>query len=607
MTFDGKAFVRTLTHAPGVYRMYDAEDALLYVGKAKDLQRRVSSYFLRPPSDPRIGTMVSQVARMDITVTRTEAEALVLESQLIKAQNPRYNIQLRDDKSYPYLRFTVAQPFPRLFAHRGRPDPKCRDFGPFPSSEAVRNSMTILQKTFKLRNCDETYFRHRSRPCLQHGIGRCSAPCVGLIDEGTYREHVDQAIAFLEGRSQGVIDELVGRMDAASRSLQFEQAATLRDRVGHLRAVQSRMDVRGSDTDRDVIACQIRGDVAAVSVMFYRDGQNMGAKAFFPALPLGGTEADVMAQFVAQHYLGAALPTDLVLSHAPTDQEALETALSEQAGRKVSLRVNVRGERAHQLSMAEKNVDVALGARLASQEEMQRRRQDLARLLDLPRPPRRIECFDISHTRGEATVASCVVFGPEGADKTAYRRYNIEGITPGDDYAAMHQALQRRFRRLAKGEGEGPDLLLIDGGPGQVEQALSVLAELGLNDRGIEVVGVAKGPARRAGDEDLIRPGKPTLHPGSGSPGLHLIQAVRDESHRFAITGHRRRRQAARSQSALEHIPGVGATRRLALLKAFGGWQGVMAAGAEELSRVPGISRALGETIYQSLHGTAEG
>jgi excinuclease ABC subunit C len=602
MDFDGKAFVHTLTHAPGVYRMYDVTDALLYVGKAKDLKRRVGSYFLRPPMDPRIAAMVAQVHHMDITVTRTEAEALVLESQLIKAQRPHYNIQLRDDKSYPSLRFTVAKAYPRLFVHRGRPEAGSRDFGPFPGAEAVRNSLNTLQKTFKLRNCDETYFSHRSRPCLQYGIGRCSAPCVKLISEPDYREQVDHAIAFLEGRSHTVIDGLIKRMDEASSITDFEAAARWRDRVADLRAVQARMDMRSSPADRDVVACAIAEDVAVVTVMSYREGQSLGAQTHHPHCPLGGQPEEVLAQFIAQHYLGRTVPHELVLSHEPVEREALEAALIAHAEHPVAIRAQVRSERARQLDLAIRNARIALTSRLASREEMLRRRRDLAHMLALPALPKRLECFDISHTQGEATVASCVVFGPDGPEKGSYRRYNIAGITPGDDYAAMHQALLRRFRRLAKGEGEAPDVLLIDGGAGQVEQALSVLAQLGLDHRGIVVVGVAKGPARRAGDEDLIRPGHPPLHPGSASPGLHLVQAVRDEAHRFAITGHRRRRQAARDHSPLESIAGVGPGRRQALLKAFGGWQGVTAAGADELARVPGISRDLAERIYQALH-----
>jgi excinuclease ABC subunit C len=601
MSFHGPDFVATLPGAPGVYRMYDAQEQLLYVGKAKDLRKRVAAYFLRPVLDPRLQAMVSKVARMEITVTRTEAEALVLESQLIKALKPHYNILLRDGKGYPFLRLTLQHPFPRLSIHRGKPTEGARDFGPFPSGEAVRDSLSLLQKTFQLRNCDESYFRHRSRPCLQYSIGRCSAPCVGFIEASAYREQVDQAVAFLEGKSSAIIATLGQRMDDASAAQEFEQAALWRDRIAHLSSVQARLDVRSTATDRDVLACAIQSDLACVSVLYFRDGQSLGSKAFFPVLPLGADAGVVLAQFIAQEYLGQALPAELVVSEAPADRAALEEALSTQAGKPITLQIGGRGERARQVALAHRNAQVALASRLASQAEQTRRYADLTALLALPRPPQRIECFDISHTRGEATVASCVVFGPEGPRKNAYRRYNIEGITPGDDYAAMHQALHRRFRRVAQGE-DGPDLLLIDGGAGQVEQALAVLAEWGLSERGIAVVGVAKGPARRPGDEDLVRPGQPPLHPGSASPALHFIQAVRDEAHRFAITGHRRRRQAARDRSPLEGIEGIGPGRRQALLKAFGGLQGVTAAGVAELSRVSGISPALAERLYRALH-----
>lgn len=604
MTFDGAAFVRTLPASPGVYRMYDAGHALLYVGKAKHLRRRVASYFRRPLKAPRLTRLVSQVAAMDFTVTRTEAEALVLESQLIKTLRPRYNIQLRDDKGYPFLCLTVKHPFPRLFVHRGKPLPGTRLFGPFPHVDAVRHSMTVLQKTFQLRNCDEHYFRHRSRPCLQEGIGRCSAPCVGWVTQAEYQEQVKAAIAFLEGKDDSVMDTLVAAMERASLAMDFEAAARWRDRIADLRSLQAHMDVRGTATDRDVVVGRVSGDTAAVTVMRFRQGQSLGAQTFFPSVPLGGTVATLLAQFLAQHYLDFTAPAELVLNQRPDDEAALTQALSDQAGHRVSVRHEVRGERARQLALALTNLDAALTAHAATEEVGQRRRQDLARLLGLATPPQRMECFDISHTRGEATVASCVVFGPQGPDKAAYRRYNITDITPGDDYAAMHQALTRRFRRLAQGEGDAPEVLLIDGGAGQVEQALAVLRETGVADRGIRVVGVAKGPARRPGEETLVRPGLPDLHPGPASPGLQLIQAVRDEAHRFAITGHRRRRQAARDHSSLEDIPGIGPARRQALLRAFGGWQGVLAAGVDELTRVPGINLALATRLHQTLHAT---
>lgn len=600
--FDGLALVATLPHAPGVYRMYDRLRHLLYVGKAKDLKKRVNSYFSRIPEDNRIRAMVARIADMEITVTRTEAEALVLESQLIKAQHPHYNISLRDGRGYPHLRLTVNQTFPRLTMARGRTPEGARDFGPFPSGEAVKASLNVIQKTFQLRNCEDSYFKHRSRPCLQHSIGRCSAPCVNLITAEDYQTQVQQTVDFLEGRSQHVIDTMGQQMEVASDTLDFERAALLRDRITHLSSIQAQMDVSGASMDRDVVAGKIQEGLAGIHVWYFRDGKAMGSRAFFPTLPLGGQLDEVMAQFLAQHYLGRSLPAELIVSPAPADQAVLEAALSEQAGKHYRVRTQVNGERARHLALAQRNVAVALSSKLASVAELDRRYQDLITLLELPIPPQRIECFDISHTRGEATVASCVVFGPHGARKSDYRRYNISGITPGDDYAAMAQVLGRRLRRLNDHpEEERPDLWLIDGGAGQVQQAVEAIQQSG-RAPGLTVVGVAKGPARRSGDEDLVRPGRPTLHPGPGSPGLHFIQAVRDEAHRFAIAGHRKRRQATRDRSPLEGIAGVGPAKRQALLRAFGGFQGVEAAGVGELTRVPGIHLALAQRIYRALH-----
>ncbi|WP_049622822.1 excinuclease ABC subunit UvrC [Frateuria defendens] len=600
--FDGKAFVRTLTTSPGVYRYFDGDDELLYVGKAGNLKKRVGSYFLKPRMEPRIGAMVAQIARCEITVTRTEGEALLLESQLIKSLKPRYNILLRDDKSYPYIYLSGGEDYPRLAFHRGARNQPGRYFGPYPSTFAVRESLSLMQKLFKVRQCEDSYFRNRSRPCLQHQIGRCTAPCVKLIGVEDYRSDVRHAEMFLEGRSSAVIDELVGAMERASAALHFERAAALRDQVAALRRLQAQHHVQGASADMDVIACRIEAGLACVSVLFFRNGISLGTRDFFPRLPLDAEPADVLAQFVAQYYLDRPVPYELVLGEAISDQEILAELLAGQAGHAVELKTRVRGERAQFLQMAERNAQASLTSRLASRQTLGARFADLQRVLELAEPPRRIECFDISHTRGEATVASCVVFGPEGPEKSHYRRFNIAGITPGDDYAAMHQALTRRFRRVAEGEGAKPDVLLIDGGSGQVAQALDVLRELGVT--GIEVVGVAKGPGRRAGEETLILASAGReIHPGPASPALHLVAAVRDESHRFAISGHRKRREKARERSVLEDVPGIGARRRTALLKAFGGLPGVEAAGVEELTRVKGIDRGLAERIYAALHG----
>lgn len=600
--FDGKAFVRTLTTSPGVYRYFDVDDKLLYVGKAANLKKRVGNYFLRPQMEPRIAAMVAQIARAEITVTRTATEALVLESQLIKSLKPHYNILLRDDKSYPYIFLSTGEDYPRLAMHRGAKTAKGRYFGPFPSASVVRESLNLMQKLFKLRQCEDSYFRNRSRPCLQYQIGRCSGPCVGLISVEDYRRDVHHAEMFLEGKSTEIIDDLNAAMEAASTALDFEKAARIRDQIAALRRLQAQNHVRGASAEMDVLACRIESGMACVSVLFFRHGVSMGSRDFFPRLPLDASEGDVLQQFVAQYYLDRPVPRELVLSAAVDDRDSLAEALAQHAGHVVSVKPSVRGERARFLDLARRNAAAGLTSHLASRQTLGRRFDDLQQLLELEERPRRIECFDISHTRGEATVASCVVFGPDGPEKSHYRRFNISGITPGDDYAAMHQALTRRFRRMASGEGLRPDLLLIDGGPGQVKQALDVLDELGVDD--LRVVGVAKGPARRAGDEELVLADSGrTLHPGSGSPALHLIDAVRDESHRFAISGHRRRRQKTRDRSVLEDVPGVGARRRSALLKAFGGLRGVESAGVDELMQVKGIHRDLAERIYAALHG----
>ena len=604
--FDGKVFVQTLTSSSGVYRYFDAGDELLYVGKAGNLKKRVGSYFLKPRMEPRIAAMVSQIARVEITVTRTEGEALLLESQLIKSLKPRYNILLRDDKSYPYIYLSTGEDYPRLAFHRGAKNLKGKFFGPYPSTYAVRESLSLMQKLFKVRQCEDSYFRNRSRPCLQHQIGRCTAPCVQLIGVDDYASDVRHAQMFLEGRSNAVLDELGEAMEQSSKALQFERAAILRDQVAALRQLQAQYHVQGASADMDVIACSIESGIACVSVLFFRNGISLGTRDFFPRLPLDAESPDVLAQFIAQYYLDRPVPRELILGEPIADQAMLAELLAEQSGHVVELKSSVRSDRAQFLQMAQRNARASLTARLASRQTLGTRFDDLQKVLELDFSPRRIECFDISHTMGEATVASCVVFGPEGPEKSHYRRFNIAGITPGDDYAAMHQALTRRFRKVADGEGAKPDVLLIDGGNGQVAQALDVLGELGVT--GIEVVGVAKGPGRRAGEETLVLARKAAgslgreLHPGSSSPALHLVAAVRDEAHRFAISGHRKRREKARERSVLEDVPGIGARRRSALLKAFGGLSGVESAGVEELMQIKGIDRGLAERIYASLH-----
>lgn len=602
MTFDGKTFVRTLSGSPGVYRMLDAAGNVLYVGKAGNLKKRVGSYFLKPRMEPRIAAMVSQIAAVETTLTRTEGEALLLEAQLIKSLKPRYNILLRDDKSYPYIYLSSGEAYPRMAFYRGAKSGKGRYFGPYPSAYAVRQSLDLMQKLFQVRQCEDSYFRNRSRPCLQYQIKRCSAPCVGLVSEIDYAESVRHAALFLDGKSSTVLDELGSAMERASAALEFERAAALRDQIATLKRTQARHYVHGASADLDVLACRIAQGMACVSVLYFRNGISLGSRDFFPKLALDTSEGDVLGQFLAQYYLDKPVPDELVLSHDVADRDLLAEVFSAQTGHKVELKTNVRAERARFLELAVKNADAALATRLASNQTQRERFEALRDLLELDETPQRLECFDISHTMGEATVASCVVYGPEGPEKSQYRRFNIAGIAPGDDYAAMRQALERRYKRLAAGEGKLPDVLLIDGGKGQVAQALGVLADLAID--GVLVVGVAKGEERRAGHETLIvgASGR-TLWPGPDNPASHLIQSVRDEAHRFAITGHRQRREKARETSSLEEIEGVGAKRRAALLKHFGGLNGVAAAGIEELMRVKGVSRELAQRIYAVFHG----
>ncbi len=597
--FDGKAFVRQLTLAPGVYRMLAADGAVLYVGKAASLRKRVASYFLKEQPSRRIALMVAQIAGIDVTVTRTESEALILENQLIKSLRPRYNVLLRDDKSYPHIVLT-DETWPRLAYQRGPRAVPGRYFGPFTSSGAVRETLDLMFKLFKLRSCEDSVFRNRSRPCLQHQIGRCSAPCVGLVPTREYDATVRRAVLFLEGRSTELVDELGQAMEAASARLEFEQAATLRDQIAAIRRIQARQYVEGEQVEMDVLACVLERGQACVLLMAFRNGYNQGTRSFFPKANGAESCEEVLGAFVAQHYLEHRPPREIVLSHAIADQGLLQEVLASQAGRKVEIKSSVRGERARYLDIAGQNAALALGTELASSASQRARLASLQELLGLAETPARIECFDISHTMGEATVASCVVFDAEGPVRGQYRRYNISGIEPGDDYAAMHQALERRFRRGME-DGVLPDLLLIDGGAGQLAQARSVLETLGVP--GVAMVGVAKGEARRAGHEALVFPDGREIRPGAASPGLQLVQQVRDEAHRFAITGHRGKRQKTRETSRLEDIPGIGPRRRAALLKHFGGLAGLREAGVEEIARAEGVSAALAQRIYDALHG----
>lgn len=596
-SFDGAAFARSLPHAPGVYRMLASDGSVLYIGKAIDLRRRVGSYFQDKELEPWRAAMVTRISRMDTTVTGTETEALILESRLIKTQRPRYNIALKDDRGYPYLFLSTDQPVPRIRLHRGRKGPTGDYFGPYPSWEAARAGLDAVLRGFQLRSCNDAFFSHRSRPCLQHQIGRCSAPCVpGHISPADYLASVQEAKDFLSGKSDQLLRDMTQRMEKASQEQRFEHAALLRDRLGLLRRLQTRVDVESSLSSRDAIALAMKDGAAVVAVVPFRDGHASQAEAVHPALPPLAADAQaILSAFLVQFYLDKLPPEEVLVSVDLPDADEINRALSHLAGRAVVIKSQVRGERAHQLAMAQRNADAALAQHQASRTLFHARRQDLARLLDLPVLPERLECFDISHTGGKLTRASCVVFGPEGPLKAQYRHYRITGITPGDDYAAMHQALTRRFART----GPLPDLLLIDGGAGQVAQAVDVLKTLNLS---IPIVGLAKGPERKTGQEDLLLAWSgAVLHPGPHSAGLMLLAHVRDESHRFAIQSHRKAREKNQATSPLENIIGVGPVKRKALLLAFGGLQALRRAGVDDLTKVEGISRPLAERILAAL------
>lgn len=606
MTFDHKSFLSNLTHRPGVYRMIGEDGEVLYVGKAKNLKNRVGSYFRSKALDTKTLALVSRIADVSITITNSETEALLLEQSLIKDLRPPYNIVFRDDKSYPYIFLSTEDEYPRLAFHRGAQKRKGRYFGPFPSAYSVRDSLNILQKVFRVRQCEDTFFRNRSRPCLQYQIKRCSAPCTGLISPEEYADDVEHAIMFLEGKSQAVMEDYANKMEAASQELQFERAATYRDQVKHLRRIQEQQYVVGTQGDIDVMVVHQNPGGACVLVMFIRGGRMLGNKTYFPSTRLDEDESGILSAFLPQFYLSGAagreIPRDIIVNARLPDKQLLEVALGEQAGRKVALGDNVRGTRRRWVEIAQTSAEQALGAHLANRNNINQRFEALQEALDLDSMPQRLECFDISHSSGEATVASCVVFDTNGPLKSDYRRFNIEGIQAGDDYAAMAQALQRRYTRLKSGEGQLPDILFIDGGRGQLSQAERVLEELQVD--GVRLIGVAKGPTRKAGLESLVVSEGPEIDLPPDSPALHLIQHIRDESHRFAITAHRNRRDKKRTSSVLEGIDGVGPKRRRALLRHFGGVKQVLAASAEELARVEGISTTLADEIYSTLHQT---
>jgi excinuclease ABC subunit C len=598
--FDSKSFLASLSTHPGVYRMLGLDGEILYVGKARNLKNRVSSYFSGKPQSAKTMAMVLQIVNVEVTVTASDTEALLLEYNLIKKHRPRYNVLLRDDKSFPYLYLSTQQEFPRISFYRGTRKMPGKFFGPYPSATATRETLALLQKLFRLRPCEDTYFANRSRPCLQHQIQRCSGPCVGLVTKEAYAQDVQDAIKVLEGRSGELIGDLAERMETAAAELQFERAARLRDQINAIKAIQSGQVISRGSGDFDAVALVTENGQSCVAVVFVRGGRNLGSTNFFPK---GGLEegTEVLSGFLTQYYLARSAPAEILVNLAVEDGDILAATLSERAGHAVQIRSQLRGTRARTVEMARLNAQVGLRMRVADHASVAAQLDQIRTVFALPRTPQRLECFDISHTMGEATVASCVVCGPEGPIKSDYRRFNIEGLAPGDDYGAMKQALTRRYARVKRGEVPMPDVLLIDGGPGQLAQAHSVLTELQIE--GVTLIGVAKGADRRPGQERLFLAQQevPTILPPD-SPALHLIQRIRDEAHRFAITGHRQRRAKARRESVLETIPGLGPRKRREILRQFGGWQGVTRASVEDLGKVHGISEQLATAIFESLH-----
>ena len=600
--FDAKSFLAQVSRQAGVYQMYGVDGKILYVGKAKNLKNRLASYFRSSGLPVKTVALVAKIQHIEVTVTPTETEALLLEQNLIKQQRPPYNILLRDDKSYPYIMFTSADEFPRLAIHRGLKKKGISYFGPFPNAGAVRSSLSFLQKTFRLRQCEDSVYSNRTRPCLQHQINRCTAPCVGLISAESYREDIRHSEMFLTGKSDDLVVELADLMEGASAQLDFEKAAEYRDQIAALKRIQAQQIVESGSADVDVVAMAQEGGLVCIHILYIRQGRILGSKSHFPKGPL--LDESPLSAFLGQFYLQSVerdLPKLVLLSETVDGLEVLTEAIRQQAGRKLEFQSLLRGQRQKWMNLAKQAATENLQAQLANKQNTRQRFEALQDTLKLDSLPERMECFDISHSSGELTVASCVVFDTNGPLKSDYRRFNVDGITGGDDYAAMEQALRRRYTRLQKGEGVLPDVLLIDGGKGQLNRAEQVLAELAVT--GVLVVGVAKGSTRKAGFETLIMPnrgGERTIP--SDSPALHLIQHIRDESHRFAITGHKQRRDKKRRTSRLEDIPGIGAKRRRELLRHFGGLQGVQKASVEDLAKVPLISKKTAEDIYRALN-----
>ena len=606
VSFDAAAFLKQVTEKPGVYRMFDANGDILYVGKAGNLRKRLASYFRKQGQAVKTQSLVSRIADIQVTVTASETEALLLEQNLIKSLRPPYNILLRDDKSYPYIYLSNHSDYPSLTFRRGKSKrDKGTFFGPFPSGGAVRESLNILQKVFRIRNCSESYFRNRTRPCLQYQINRCTAPCVGMISPEEYQQDVRRARLFLQGKNPEIIQELMDAMEEASTNLDFERAAQFRDQINYLRHVQEQQAIEGGSAELDVIGLSQEAGVVCVVVLSVRGGRIVGTQQFFPRLSMDQAESELITAFIGQFYLGEdnprEIPREIIVADEIPDREVLDRALSNQAGRDTRVRHRVRDERRRWLQMARTNAEETLRSHLSNKETVYRRLLALRELLEMEEIPARMECFDISHSQGENTVASCVVFDENGPLKSDYRLYNIEGETAGDDYAAMGQVLRRRYRRIKAGDGKRPDLVFIDGGLGQLNVARAVFEELGIED--VTLIGVAKGEARKAGMEELIEAvTESRFRVPPDSPALHLIQHIRDEAHRFAITGHRQRRDKKRSTSTLEGIPGVGQRRRKDLINYFGGLQELRKASVGEIAKVRGISETLAESIHAALH-----
>jgi excinuclease ABC subunit C len=596
--FDPQEFVANLVHRPGVYRMYDEDRNLIYVGKAKDLKKRVTSYFSGRAKERKTMALVERIASMEVTLTNTEAEALLLEHTLIKRHRPRFNIVLRDDKSYPWIRVSTDHEYPRLSFYRGPKRKRGEFYGPYPSAGAVKKTLGELQKLFRVRQCRDSFFNNRSRPCLQYQIKRCSAPCVGYITPEEYARDVRDTTDFLKGRNAAVIDSLVERMETAAAGLEFEQAARLRDQVARLKRIEAEQRVSvTADVDADIMAMARSGATVCVAVLFVRAGRLLGSRSYFPRNTAGVSDADILSGFLGQFYLDRDAPREVILPTAIDDGEVLAEALESRSGHRVQIKASVRSDRAKWLEMARDNAEQGAGLEAATKASVDRQLAEFAEAFNLSGPPARIECFDISHTGGEATVASCVVFGREGPVKADYRRFNIRDAAAGDDYAAMYEALTRRYTRVKQGEAPTPDVVLIDGGKGQLGKAWEVMQSLELED--VALIGVAKGPSRKPGAEQLFLVGedRPTIL-AADSPVLLLIQRIRDEAHRFAITGHRGQRAKSRKTSGLESVPGLGPVRRRELLRQFGGIRGVARAGVDDLAKVHGVSRKLAERIY---------